>query len=173
MTDQEQKDLRSYCAFILEEYGFDIPPNDPVIPALYIIHKEMQLNSRSNSEIASLVKEAASRINPIVFHFNSAEAAFRFQLGIAVKWLSSGLLVLMLVAMAIWYWSMVNNVDEAKTIIQNSENMSELLQRVKKNNEGYYFIDFTAAKEDSIQPFKEFQKLDSKTVRIYVGKESK
>jgi hypothetical protein len=69
MTEKEQRDLRSYCAFILKEYGFDIPPNDPVIPALYVIHKEMQFNNESNQVIASLVKEAASKINPTVFHF--------------------------------------------------------------------------------------------------------
>jgi ribosomal protein S6 len=74
---------------------------------------------------------------------------------------------------AIWYWSLANNVDEAKTIIQTAGNMGELMKRVKKDNHGYYFIDFTAAKGDSIQRFKEFQKLDAKTVRIYLGKASK
>ena len=171
MTDNEQRDLRSYCAFILKEYGFDIPPSDPVIPALYIIHKEMQLNNESNKAIASQVKEAASKINPTVFHFNTPGAAFKFQLGVAVKWILSGLLVLMLMALAIWYWSMVNNVEQAKTIIQTSANMTELIKRVKKDKEGYYFIEFTSAKGDSIQRFKEYQKLDAKTVRVYVGKE--
>lgn len=66
MTDKEQKDLRSYCAFILKEYGFDIPPNDPIIPALYVIHKEMQLNNESNKALALQVKEAAAKINPTV-----------------------------------------------------------------------------------------------------------
>ncbi len=46
MTAQEEKDLRAYSAFILKEYGFHISPNDPVIPALYIIHREMQLNNQ-------------------------------------------------------------------------------------------------------------------------------
>lgn len=173
MTDQEQKDLRSYCAFILKEYGFQFSPNDPVVPALYVIHKEMQLNNQNNNTLASLVKEALSRINPKSFHFNSPGEAWRFQMGVVLKWMLSGLLVLMSVAIAIWYWSMVNDVDRAKAIIETSGNVSGLLKGIKKDKAGYYIIDFTAAKGDSIQPFKEFQKLDAKTVRVYLGKEGR
>jgi hypothetical protein len=50
--------------------------------------------------------------------------------------------------------------------------MGELMKRVKKDKQGYY-LDFTAAKADSIQHFKEYQELNTKTVRIYVGKKSK
>ena len=171
MTDQEQKDLRSYCAFILNQYGFQYSPSDPAIPLLYIIHKEMQLNNQNNKAIASLVKEASSRINPKVFNFNSPGEAWKFQMGVAFKWILSGLLVLLLIWIAAWHWSMVNDVDRAKIIIEASGNAGELLKGVKKDDVGYYFIDFTAAKGDSIQPFKEFQKLDRKTVRVYLGKE--
>jgi hypothetical protein len=34
MTDQEQKALRSYCAFLLKEYGFYFAPDNPFMPAL-------------------------------------------------------------------------------------------------------------------------------------------
>ncbi len=173
MTDQEQKDVRSYCAFILKEHGFNIPVNDPIIPALYTIHKEMQLNNESNKALASQVREAASRIKPTVINFNSESAAFKFQVGIAVKWILIGALVLIFIVIAIWQWSRVNDVDQARTIIQTSGNIGELMRRVKKDNEGYYFLDFTLAKGDSIQHFKEYRKLDAKTVRIYVGKELK
>lgn len=171
MTDQEQKQLRFYCAFLLKEYGFQFSANDPVIPALYIIHKEMQLNNQNNKAIASLVKEASSRISPKVFNFNAAGEAFKFQVGIAFKWILSGLLVLLLIWIAAWYWSMVNEVDRAKIIIEASGKAGELLNRVKKDKAGFYFVDFTAAKGDSIQPFKEYQRLNVKTVRVYLGKE--
>jgi len=173
MTDQEQKELRSYCAFILKEYGFQFPPNDPVIPALYIFHKEMQLNNQNNNAIASLVKEASARINPTVFHFNSPGEAWKFQMGVTLRWIISGLVVLLFVWAAIWSWSIANDVDRAKTIIGASDNLSELVKRVQKTHDGYYFIDFSVAKKDSIQNFKEFQKLNSKTVRVYLGKQSK
>jgi hypothetical protein len=173
MTEKEQRSIRSYCAFLLDEYGIHFSPDDAVIPALYVIHKEMQLSNTSNKAIASEVKEAAAKINPTVFNFNNENAAYEFQVGIAVKYILIGSLVLLFAVAGIWYWSMVNKVDQAKTIIKTSGNMGELVKRVKKDKEGYYFLDFTAAKADSIQHFSEYQKLDAKTVRIYVGKESK
>jgi hypothetical protein len=171
MTEKQQRGIRSYCAFLLTEYGIHFSPDDPVIPALYVIHKEMQLNSTSNKAIASEVKEAAAKINPKVFNFNNENAAFKFQVGIAVKYILIGSLVLLFTVTGIWYWSLVSNVEQAKTIIEASGSMGELMKRVKKD-EGFYVIDFTAAKGDSIQRFKEFQKLDAKTVRIVIGKES-
>jgi hypothetical protein len=173
MTDKERKSIRSYCAFLLDEHGIQFSPDDPVIPALYVIHKEMQLNNANNKAIASEVKDAAAKINPRVFNFNSTEAAYEFQMGIAVKYILMDSMVLLFTVAGIWYWSMVNNVDHAETIIKTSGNMGELWKRVKKDQEGFYVIDFTVAKGDSIQRFREFQKLDSKTVRIVVGKESR
>jgi hypothetical protein len=172
MTEKEQRGIRSYCAFLLTEYGINFSPDDPVIPALYVIHKEMQLSTTSNKAIASEIKKAAAKINPTVFHFNNGDAAYKFHVGIAVKYILIGLLVLLCTVVGIWYWSMVNNVYQAKAIIEASGSMGELMKRVKKDDEGFYVIDFTAAKGDSIQRFREFQKLDAKTVRIVIGKES-
>ena len=172
MTEKEQRGIRSYCAFLLTEYGIDFSPDDPVIPALYVIHKETQLSNASNKTIASEIKDAAAKINPTVFHFNNGDAAYKFHVGIAVKYMLMGSLVLLFTIVGIWYWSMINNIDQAKAIIETCRSMGELVKRVKKNDEGFYVIDFTMAKGDSIQRFKEFQKLDAKTVRIVVGKES-
>ena len=172
MTEQEQKSIRSYCAFLLTEYGIHFSPDDPVIPALYVIHKEMQLSTKNNKAIASDIKEAAAKINPTVFHFNNGDAAYKFHVGIAVKYILIGSLILFFALAGIWYWSMTNNVDQAKAIIEASESMGKLMKRVKKDDEGFFVIDFTAAKGDSIQRFTEFQKLDTKTVRIVIGKES-
>jgi hypothetical protein len=171
MTDKEQKDLRSYCAFLLKEYGFDFSADNPVIPALYVIHKEMQLNSDNNKAIASEVKAAAAKINPTVFNFYSAGAAFKFQLGIGAKWILIGALVLGFTVAGIRHWSQVNKVEEVKIIISTSGNMGELIKRVRKDGDGFYYVDFRAAKGDSTRLFK-YQKLDAKTVRVYVGKES-
>jgi hypothetical protein len=173
MTDQEQKELRFYCAFLLKEYGFQFSPTDPVIPALYIIHKEMQLNNQSNKALASQVKEASSKINPKEFHFHCAGEAWKFQLGIAVKWILTGLIALSFVAVAVWYWSMARDVDRARTIIESSGEVVELLKAVAKDKTGYCFIDFTAAKGDSIRNFKEYRKLNTSTVRVYLGKDSR
>lgn len=171
MTNQEQKDLRTYCAFLLKEYGFHFSPSDPVIPALYIIHKEMQLNNQNNNELASEVKKAASQISPQVFHFNVAGEAWKFQMGSVFKWIVSGLIVLLFTWLGVWYWSMRIDIDHARTIIESSGSMGELLKEVKKDKSGYYFLDFKLVKGDSIQPFKEFRKVNNSMVRVYLGKE--
>lgn len=173
MTEKEQRSIRAYCALLLDEYGIHFSPDDPVIPALYVIHKEMQLNNTSNKAIASEVKDAAARIKPTVFNFNNENAAFKFQVGIAVKYILIGSLVLLFTVAGIWYWSMVNNIDQAKTIVETSGTVGELMKRVKKDQEGFYVIDFTAAKGDSIQRFKEFVQVNERTVRIVVGKASR
>src|SRR5258706_714505 len=166
MTDQEQKELRFYCAFLLKEYGFQFSPNDPVIPALYIIHKEMQLNNQNNKVIASLVTEASSRINPKVFNFNSPGEAWKFQIGMAFKWILSGFLALMLIWIAAWRWSMANDVDRAEAIIEASGNVGELLKGVRQHKSGYYFIDFTAVKGETIQSCREFLRLNARTLLV-------
>ena len=171
MTAQEEKDLRAYSAFILKEYGFHISPNDPVIPALYIIHREMQLNNQNNQAIASQIKDATQQINPKVFQFNHPGESWKYQLGIAFKWMAFGLLLLMLGGLITWYWSMANDVNQARAIVRSSSYVSELTGRTQKDKDGCYFIDFTAAKGDSILFLKEFKKINPRTVRVYLGKQ--
>lgn len=164
--------MRNYSAFLLKEYGFDIPLNDPVMPALYVIHKEMEQTNRSNKAIAAEVKDAASKINPTVFNFNNEDAAFKFQLGIAARWIMCGCIIALVTAIGAWHWSNVNKVEEADNIVQNSGKLGELLKLVKKDDDDFYFIDFTAAKTDSIVFLKEFRKMDAKTVRVYLARET-
>ncbi len=171
MTDQEQKDLRAYCAFLLKEYGFHFSTKDPVIPALYIIHKEMQLSNQNSKALISQVKEASSQINPKQYHFQYPGEAWKFQIGAAFKWIVIGGFVLLSTWVGVWYWSMVKDIDKARMILEVSGPASELIKVVKKDRFGYYFIDFIAPKGDSIKNFTEFRKLNSKTVRVYLGKD--
>src|SRR4051812_22398279 len=113
MTDQEHKALRSYCAFLLKEYGFHFSPEDPVIPALYIIHREMQLNNRNNQTVGAAVKDAASKMNAKSFHFNSPGEAWKFQLGIALQWFLGGSVVIALILISVWGWSISDDVKRA------------------------------------------------------------
>ena len=171
MTNQEQNNLRGYCAFLLVEYGIQLSVNDPVLPALYIIHKEMQLNNQKNQAIASVIQDASAKINPKQFIFHSGDAAYKFQQGITLRWSIIGGLVVLLAWVGGWYWSMRNEIDKARTVIGVAGKMSELLRAAKEDKSGTYFIDFTAAKGDSIRHFTEYQKLNAKTVRVYLGKE--
>ena len=71
-----------------------------------------------------------------MFNFNNGDAAYRFHVGIAIKYILIGSLVLLFAVAGIWYWSIVNNVDQAKAIVEASRNMGELMKRVKKDNKG-------------------------------------
>lgn len=82
-------------------------------------------------------------------------------------------MIALFLAIAVWHWSNVNKVEQANNIVQNSGKLGELLKLVKKDNEGFCFIDFTAGKGDSIKFLKEFRKIDAKTVRIYLARETR
>jgi hypothetical protein len=173
MTDKELKDLRSFSAFMLTEFGFQISPNDPVLPALYVIHKEMQLNNQKNESIASLIQGALSRINPKEFHFHTGEAASKFQRGITFRWGIVGLLLVSIAWASAWFWSMRKELEKAQTIIGVAGNMEELFRAAKRDKDGAFFIEFTASKGDSTRHFTEYRKINAKTVRVYLGRESR
>ena len=172
MTDRVQKNLTNYCASLLVEHGFDYPVNDPVLPALYVIHKDMQRNNQKNQAIADAILEASKKFNPKQFIFSSGDAASKFQRGITIRWSIIAGLAALLVWVAAWHWSMRNDVEKARTIISDSGNMGVLLRTAKKDKTGTFFIDFTASKRDSTRYFTEYQKLNAKTVRVYLGKET-
>lgn len=171
MTDQEQKALRAYCAFLLKEYGFHFSPDNPAMPLLYIIHKEMELNNQNNRVLASQVKEVSSRINPKEFKFYSDKAAWKFQMGIAFRWTLVGFLALLSIWGGAWHWSNVNDVDQARVIIETSANMGELAERAMQANDGNYYIYFTQARANSIRRLREFQIVNANTIRINLGRE--
>lgn len=176
MTDKEQRDIRAYCAFLMKEYGFQLTPTDPVMPALYIIHREMEHNSASSRELAHQVRKAAEKIKPQVFHFNVAGEAWKYQVGAAIKWIGGGLIILLLIGLAAWYWSTTNKVRQANGILEAHGYMHQLMEQVKKDESGHYYVDFTSgkgnSKTDSTQRLWEFQILNAKTVRVYLGKDN-
>lgn len=170
MTEDEQKTLRAYCAFLFKEYGFQFSTHDPVIPALFTIHKEIETLRQSNRELASQIEAAASKVSPVAFHFHYKGEAWKFQMGITIKWISFGLLMALLFTIAVWYWSMRTEINRNRFMNETFPITAELNKRVMKQD-GFYFIDFTAAKGDSVQSFTEFRKLKPNTVRVYLGRE--
>jgi hypothetical protein len=172
MTEREEKELRNYCAFMLKEYGFDFAPTDPVVPALYVMHREIQVNRKSNDTVSAEIKEAVTKMNSKVFHFNSPGEAWRFQIAGSLKWLFLGLSVNLLLWIALKWWSAKNDLDEAQRIIRSSGRINaHLLNNVKEDRDGFMFLEFTEAKESSIKNFIEYEKVNSKTVRVYLGLE--
>lgn len=176
MTDKEQRDLRAYCAFLLKAYGFQFSPTDPVMPALYIIHREMEHNSASNRELTQAVRRASEKIKPQVFHFNVTGEAWKYQLGAAIKWMVGGLIILLFLGLIAWYLSTTSKVRQANAIMKTHSYLDDLLKQVKKDETGYYYVDFTSAKgnskADSTHWFNKFQILNATTVRLYLGKDT-
>ncbi|RAV99663.1 hypothetical protein [Pseudochryseolinea flava] len=170
MTDKEIHALRNYCASILKEHGIQFDANDPVLPAVYIIHKEMERVYQSNQLIAERIDKAVLNLNPKVFHFNHAGEAWRFQLAIALKWILCGGLLIALVTASIWYWSLCSEVDRARTIVASRDNLNQIAANVKKNAGGSYFIDLTEAQADSVKHFYEYVRINKRTVRIFLGR---
>lgn len=172
MTAQEQKEVRAYCAFLLTEYGIHLPPDDPVIPALYIMYRHTKSNSESNHTLADQIHEALKKLQPQEFHFHHPGEAWKFQMATAFKWMLISVLVLVFLLIGTWHWSRVNDVAKAKLIIQSSGDMGKLFHRVQIDNKGIYFIDFIVSSGDSTKHFIEYERIDKKTIRVYVGKAS-
>lgn len=173
MTERLQKNLIDYCARLLMEHEIQIGVNDPVLPALYVIHEEMKKNTQKNQAIADAIRDASKKFNPKQFIFNNGDAAAEFQRGITRRWWIIGVILLLLIWGAALYWSKRNEVVEARTIINAARNLDVLLQAAKMAKSGEFYIDFTAPKGDSAQRFVEYKKLNSKTVRVYLGMKSK
>src|SRR5690606_2859 len=108
--------------------------------------------------------KAAEKIKPQVFHFNVAGEAWKFQLGAAIKWLVGGIIILLFLGLAAWYWSTTSKVRQADAIIEAHGYMHALMEQVKKDEAGYYYVDFTSAKRnskaDSTDRFKKIQILN-------------
>lgn len=172
MTDDEIRALRSYSAFILKAYGFQMPPDDPVLPALYIIHREMQLNNKVNKAVGEQIAQAASNLRGKSYHFNVPGESFKYQIAAAVKYLAIGLITLAFCAVGVWFWALKNEINTARDVIQTSGKARMLLERMKKDREGFYFIEFKSSKGNSIANFHEFEWIDKETVRVYLGKMS-
>lgn len=162
MNDQEQKEVRRYCAFLLHQYGLHFPPDDPVIPALFVIHKEMQSVKEGNEHLATAIKDAVSKINPKEFHFHQKGEAFKFQLGSAVKWILMGIFILIILLTGVWHLQLTQDARQANELLKSSEEVGRLITRIRKDDKGNYFIDFRST---------EFKRLTPKTIRINLEKE--
>jgi hypothetical protein len=76
-----------------------------------------------------------------------------------------------LVSIGVWYWSIRNDIDRAKNIIDAHDRISQLAIRSKNDGKGHLIIDFTEAKGDSVKRFWEYSRIDKRTIRIVIGEE--
>jgi hypothetical protein len=140
---------------------------------MFIVQKQLESNTEANRSIASEIRKASDKISPKVFNFYGEQEAWKFQVGIACKWLLFSLPVLAVICICVWWWSMVKDVKQARTIIRWAGNIGVLADRVQKASDGSFFIDFTPDQGDSTRHFYEYRMVNKRTLRVFLGKDFK
>jgi len=172
MTEREDRELREYSSFLLKQFGFNIPYTDPVMPALFTIHREMTLAKQSNEKMIMSIQEAVCKMNPNVYHFNSPGEAWKFQLANSAKWLFVGLSVIILAWVCSKWWEKKNNLEKAQGIIQMSSSIqAAFLTRMQIDPDGFYYLDFEESKGQSVKSFTEYDRGSNGKVRVYLGRQ--
>jgi hypothetical protein len=150
-------------------YGIHISENDELLPILHFVFHSVKEVNESRAKQESALNELLSKINRPVYNFGPGEA-WQFQLAGSLKWLFVGVSVVLLSWIGQTWWSGKNDLDEAQRIIQSSMRInSHLLNNVKEDSDGFLFLEFTEAKGNAIKNFIEYEKVNSKTVRVYLG----
>lgn len=173
MTDQEQKEVRAYCAHLLKNHGIDISPNDPIVPALFIIHKEMQQSTRSNQAIAALLRDQYIKSKGKSFHFHVAGEASKFQNAVTIRYaLVTGTMLIGLLIGFVW-WSNQNDVARAEIVLDAAQPIGrELTKLINKDDEGFYYLELKRPTDGRIQNYTEFNQLNDSTIRVYFGRKT-
>lgn len=153
------------------EYGIHISENDELLPILHFVFNSVKEVNESRAKQESALNELMGKINRPVYNLGPGEA-WQFQLAASLKWLFIGVSVVLVSWIGQTWWSWKNDLDEAQRIIQSSERInSHLMNNVKRDSDGFMFLEFTEAKGNSIKNFIEYEKINSKTVRVYLGQE--
>ncbi|MCC6836688.1 MAG: hypothetical protein IT213_17010 [Cytophagales bacterium] len=151
------------------EYGIHISENDELLPILHFVFHSVKEVNESRVKQESALNELMGKINRPVYNFGPGEA-WQFQLAASLKWLFIGVSVVLLSWISLTWWSRKNDLEEAERIIQSSVRInSHLLNNVKEDRDGFMFLEFTEAKGNSIKNFIEYEKINSKTIRVYLG----
>ncbi len=171
MNDKEERELRNYCAWLLKEYGFNFPPTDPVLPALYVIHRQMMAARKSNETLAEQFKDATKSLAPVVYNFSQPGEGWKFQAAASIRWAVGGLSLVAISWIAFVWWQARNDHANAKLIIDSASVIeSTLMQSAKRDSDGYLYLEFTEATGNKIKNFTEYDEIAHGKVRVYLGK---
>ncbi|MBS1508560.1 MAG: hypothetical protein JSS79_18130 [Bacteroidetes bacterium] len=171
MNDKQEKLLRIYCAQILVKYGFEFSPHDPVVPALYTIHCELNSNKTGNEQVAKSIGEAMKKINPTVYNFSERGEAWKFKFAESLRWLFIGLSVVLVVVVSLIWWSQYNDIRRATLIIAASKGANEtFIRSAKRDSQGYVYLEFSRAKGNVVDFWTDYEEVKKDTIRVYVGK---
>jgi hypothetical protein len=171
MNAKEEKLLREFCSHLLLDYGFEFLPSDPVLPALYAIHCELNGNADGNKKVAHAINEALEKLNPTVYNFSERGEGWKFQIAGSLRWLFMGLTVMGAIWPCVFWWRQYHDVVKARIILNTAAPLNQLLlNNVGKDKEGYLFLQFNEAKGNSIEFYTEYDKRQDGSVRVYLGK---
>jgi hypothetical protein len=171
MTERETLLLRQYCAKVLNEYGFEFSTNDPVLPALYTIHRELNANKAGNELVAKSIKDALAKLNPTIYNFNERGEAWKFKLADSLRWLFVGLSVVAAIFVGLIWWRQYNDVYRAREMVAASSAAQLLLNKnAGTTKNGFLYLEFSKAKGKYIENFTEYMEVKQDTIRVFLGK---
>lgn len=171
MTPSEQKELRDYSAHLMKSYGFDIPYTDPVMPALFVIHKEMSSTRIGNERLIGTITEAVKKLNVEGHRIATPGEAWKFQIAASVKWIALSISTMMIMLVLFAIIKANKKVEQAEKILDASPAVSSnFLKNVMKDSEGFYYLEFSEATGSKVKYFVEYDKVGNGKVRVYLGK---
>lgn len=152
-------------------YGIHISENDELLPILHFVFHSVKEVNESRAKQERALSDLISKINRPVYNFAPGEA-WQFQLAASFKWLFIGGSIVLLSGISLWWWSSTHEVEKARNIIRSADLVNRaLINKVKKDADGFLFLEFREASGTTIQNFTEYEKINSKTVRVYLGEE--
>ncbi|MBS1681673.1 MAG: hypothetical protein JST48_08170 [Bacteroidetes bacterium] len=171
MNEREEKKLRQFSSHLLNDYGFEISQSDPVLPALYLVHRELTDNKIGNEEVAKTLKIVLEKLNPTVYNFNGYGEAWKFKMAESMRWLFAGLSIVLAIFACLIWWRQNNDVSRAREIISASSGVHRLLMMATERNEnGFIYIELSKAKGRFVENFTQYHEIKTDTIRIYFGK---
>ncbi len=152
-------------------YGIHISENDELLPILHFVFHSVREVNESRAKQESALSDLMSKINRPVYNF-APGGAWQFQFAASLKWFFIGGSIVLLSWISLKWWSSINEVEKARNIVRSADLVNRaLINKVKKDADGFLFLEFKEAPGTTIQNFTEYEKTSSKTVRVYLGKE--
>ena len=167
MSEKQEVLLRQYCAHVLLKYGFEFSTHDPVVPALYIIYRELHASRIGNEELAKGINNAVGKMNPVVF---SSQQTLDLKVAENFKWFIAGLTIVTMQFMGLIWWNQHHDVQKAEEILKTSSELNQMLLNAKKDESNFMYWEFSKAKGKIILNYKEYVQVSHDTVRVYLGK---
>ena len=180
MSGEEKLKIRDFSAHLLKEWGFDFPPEDPVMPALYVFHKENEVLRKANEKLqkevqdgngklSADIKKIVSSLQPVTYNFSTKGEAWKFKVAGVLPWLIGGMFFI-ITLWSVGHYLKIVVQEQNKTLIIKKLNVidQQILPSLKIDNDGDLYLEASSMK-DTIG-INEFVLLNNGKVRVYLGR---